>query len=326
MGSQLRKEEKATFYEKGLRPAIESYLPQDISDWPSTYESEVFRAKRKTGQLAYGTKVVPRWVVPNLADAIRDNLTDAEIPWGGSMFILHTIRGTKSATRHACEADDARLALGEYLTDADIPEAATTSGTWWIDVGMEIMTEYLECLQWRTSSHFHITRAVLGISEAHASRITKIGSSKYSRDMASHLTAVSGCRIEPGSQAEGEYRAIYLQMYTTDKALTYSPEGRNHGKAITMAAAMGPTQPPNFISGLFDLYSSASENSPSNARVEVRVPIEHATSVFLNIGGDLLRDSLLSFTTEEWWSVFPFTHTLDQRSPASLAGTFGYFG
>jgi hypothetical protein len=176
-------------------------------------------------------------------------------------------------------------------------------GEWWFDVGVEISSSRQECLQWRTTSHFHIVKEVLQIQEGHASRVTSLGSSKYSRDLASHLTAVSGCRIEPGVQAAGPYEAAYFQMYTTDKALTFNPENHHHGKAISMREALGQTQPPKFVEGLFNLYISAVESNSSNARVEVRVPHTHATSVLTRLDINIVRESLVSFTRSDWWYV-----------------------
>jgi hypothetical protein len=198
----------------------------------------------------------------------------------------------------------AQFALEEYLVDAKIPIHATETGYWFIDVGVEYSAmDGPECLQWSTSSHFHVVRDVLRIPDNHASRITSIGSTKYARDVVSHLPAVSGCRIEPGIQAEGPFEVQYFQMYTTDKAITYNPEGGYHGKAITMDVAMGPSQPPPFLNGLYGVYRSAMDENASNARIEVRVPFRHATRVLLNVDSHVIRNSLMSFTLDEWWLV-----------------------
>jgi hypothetical protein len=193
------------------------------------------------------------------------------------------------------------MALEEYFEDAHIPPEATQTGSWWIDVGVEFSSPDNACLQWTTSSHPHIVEEVLRISEDHARRVTQLGSSKYSRDLASHLTGVSGCRIEPGPQAQGEFEAAYFQLYTTDKALTYNPEGGHHGKAMTTEAAMGAVQPPPFADGLLKLYQDAAKTNSSNARIEVRVPMQYAVQVLVNVRSAVIRSSLLSFTRSEWW-------------------------
>lgn len=309
-GSQLSKSEKTDFYELVLRPTIATLLPDDVSDWAPTYEAEIFRAKKRTGYMAYQTKVLPQWVLGSLSGKLREVLVESGVEWCENFFFSHTIRGTKHGTQHSMDEASAEVALEEYLMDAKISIHATETGFWFIDVGVEYSAvDRPECLQWSTSSHFHVVREVLRIPDDHASRITRIGSTKYSRDVVSHLPAVSGCRIEPGVQAAGQFEVHYFQMYTTDKAITYNPEGGYHGKAITMDVAMGRSQPPPFLHGLYGVYNSAMGENASNARIEVRVPFRHATRALLHVDSHVVRNSLLSFRLDEWWLVIQLTIT-----------------
>jgi hypothetical protein len=281
--SHLSKEEKQIFYEKGLRPAVASLLPTDVSDWPATYDTELFRAQKRSGHMAYQTKMLPQWVLLSLVSTIRAKLARNSVDWGTTFFFTHTVRGTKDSTQHSRSNTASVIAFKEFLTDASISERGIRTGQWWVDVGLEFSSGDGACLQWRTSSHFYLVKEVLQIQDNHAHHVTSLGSSKYSRDIVSHLPAVSGCRIEPGAQAEGQFKAAYFQIYTTDKAITYNPEGRYHGKAITIDQAMGKTQPPAFIEGLFKVYRSAISRNSSNARIEIRVPLQYATTVLLEL-------------------------------------------
>ena len=255
--------------------------------------------------MAYQTKVLPQWVLGSLAGKLREMLGDNGVEWSEGFFLSHTIRGTKHGTQHSMDEISAQYALEEYLMDAKIPIHATETGYWFNDVGIKYSAmDEPECLQWSTSSHFHVVREVLRIPDNHASRITSIGSMKYTRDIVSHLPAVSGCRIEPGIQAEGPFEVQYFQMYTTDKAITYNLEGGYHGKAITMDVAMGPSQPSLFIQGLYGVYRGAMDENASNACIEVRVPFHHATRVLLNVDSCVIHNSLMSFRLNEWWLVF----------------------
>ncbi|KAF9033679.1 hypothetical protein BDP27DRAFT_1374970 [Rhodocollybia butyracea] len=75
------------------------------------------------------------------------------------------------------------------------------------------------------SAQSRVVEEVLQIHSKDVVWITSLGSSKYSRDIVSHLLGVSGCQIEPGVRAAGAFEAVYFQLYSTDKALTYNPEG-----------------------------------------------------------------------------------------------------
>lgn len=133
-----------------------------------------------------------------------------------------------------------------------------------------------------------------------ADRITRLGSSKYVRDPTSHLTAVSGCRISPGVRAQGLYKVAYLQMYMTDKAVTYRPEGFHWGKHLTGKEIL-KNKAEDYCRGLYNLYCDASQKNYGHARIEVRVPIQHADKVMVDVDIDLYRRSLVSFDPVIWW-------------------------
>jgi hypothetical protein len=257
LSSYLSKKEKTEFYEHVLRLAVQSQIPHCASDWPASYVTEIFQAQKQTGHLAYQTKVIPTWHIDGLVDDMHLNVLLNAVDWAKDFFFLHTIRGTKHGTQHAINAEAAHLALQEYLKESSVTEGRMSEGKWWVDVGLEFSSRDNCCLQWKTSSHYHLVRGFLNISQEHASCITRTGSSKYAHNFSSHLPAVSGCRIEPGAQAKGPYKAVYFHMYTTEKALTYNLEGGHYGKAIMMDKAMSKDQPPNFVASLLTLYEEA---------------------------------------------------------------------
>lgn len=243
------------------------------------------------------------WTLGVFAEGLRRELKDNKIEWAEGFFFLHTIRGMKRTTLHNITYEGARIGLEDALKDAQIPRDAISQGSWWVDVGVEFCSGEVvpHCLQWMTVSHHLIVKDALQIDQDNAERITKLGSKSYSRDLASHLPGVSGFRIEPGPNAEGRYQAAYLHCYTTDKSVTYHPNGHSHAKEITVLEAMGDVQPTPFIKKLFDAYLEAANRISSNARIEVRVPIGFAEDVLVEINEIIFRKSLLSFPTPQWW-------------------------
>ncbi|KAF8871326.1 hypothetical protein BD779DRAFT_1478302 [Infundibulicybe gibba] len=298
----LTKEEKAAFYELVLRPAVGSLNEDNISDWPAQYQDEMFRARKQSGHMSYQTKLIGQWELARLPERLRQYANENDVDWAGDFCFMLTVRGTKHSTQHAITAASAEFAYEEFLETSQIARDEFRTGAWWIDVGVEVASQERACLQWSTTSHYHMVKAVLGIDDDNADRITKIGSSKYARDLVSHLTAVSGCRIEPGSRAQGPLSAAYFQMYTTDKALTYAPEKHHHGKAITIEMAMGGKHTCDFILGLYNVYRNSSNENSSNARVEVRVPTDQAKTALRYLTPDVVRESLLAFPRKVWWS------------------------
>ncbi|KAJ8085322.1 hypothetical protein PM082_004118 [Marasmius tenuissimus] len=290
----------AEFYVKGVRPTIEEILPESVSDWPPSYTAEVFRITRtSTGRPAYGSKMLPREFLKKFVDVLREKLAGNKVSWAAEFFFMHSVRGVKLTSFHDPNLESAAFALEELLSEVSLSHEATSQGRWYIDVALEVRSQKKECLQWTTHSHPAIIAAVLQISQREANRMTGLGSSRYQRDNASHLTALSGCRIEPRS-GSGPLDVVYIQLYTTDKATTYCPEGGFHGKAISMKMAMGCEQPVSFLSNLIKSYID-SVAIASHARVEVRVPFHHALDVLLNIPKVLIQKSLAAFECEVWW-------------------------
>ncbi|KXN84275.1 hypothetical protein AN958_12781 [Leucoagaricus sp. SymC.cos] len=306
--SYMTERERAFWYERGLRPALEEISFMYASEWPATYETEVIRAQKQNGQHAWTSKMLPAKYIHGLTDRIRQQFSQnpmndpEDVAWASDFFVLHIIRGVKHATSHDLTFDDAYSHLDLLFTDSQLAEDAGTRGEWWIDIGLELQSAEGMCLQWTTSAHCHIVQQALQISENHAKRITKITSSKYTRDYASHLTEISGFHITPGTRAQGPFEAAYVQAYTTDKSVVYNTDGSHHAKFLTSKDALGPKQPSKLIKGIYTIYDKARKKNPSHARLEVRVPYKHATDVLLDVDLDILRDCVYAFHIRDWWN------------------------
>ena len=111
--------------------------------------------------------------------------------------------------------------------------------------------------------------------------MSKVGSSRYTRDHTSHLTAVSGFRVLPRGSA-GPLKIAKIQAYQTDKTITAEPNsGRgHHAKHVTLTELIDKNNP-LFLEKLLNLYTSAAETGvQSHARIEVRVPFSSNGLVF----------------------------------------------
>ncbi|GLB36947.1 hypothetical protein LshimejAT787_0312340 [Lyophyllum shimeji] len=251
--------------------------------------TEHIRAQKHRGGFQWGTRMIPKEDVDNLAHCIREKLQERfgdpfidqnDVAWATDFFILHTIRGTKHTTLHHLDRASADYYLTEFLHDARLSAEVPEIGEWYIDVGIQISSERHECLQWMTGGHSTMLQEALHIPAHHADRISSINSSKYSRDPVSHLTAA----------------------YTTDKTVTANTEGRHHAKYLTTDEAMGQQQPTRTIDGLYTLYQEAQTANSSSARLEVRVPLEFGSQVLLEFDHNRISTCLCAFPRDDWWS------------------------
>ncbi len=300
-GASISSEDLRKFYECGLYPAARKLMNQRASDWPGTYRAEMIRAKGSKGKIATQTKMFPQHLVPLLGDALRDELVFNGVEWGDSIVFLHQVRGVKNTTTHIVDDGAIENAFANFLdSNGFVYEELVANGNYYVDVGFEAMSRTGECLAWRTDSHRHVIGRILGINEYRADKITRITSSKYVRDMTSHMPQVSGCRVIPGAQGEGEFRTRYAQLYLTDKSATAHKEGFHHGKFIDGAAIL-EQKGVKWLEQLYYLFVESCTTVQAHARAEVRVPIEHYSAPFLNVTRTLLERSLISVPKNCWW-------------------------
>jgi hypothetical protein len=115
----------------------------------------------------------------------------------------------------------------------------------------------------------------------------------------SQLTAVSGCRIKPGT-AHGPHDVAYVQLYNTDKALIYRPDGTAHEKYIKATEILAG-KGLKFVENLVCSYNHAIDTCKSHARIELRIPLAEADKVLLNFDATIIRQSLVSIPVFIWW-------------------------
>ena len=139
---------------------------------------------------------------------------------GVKVLFSSTRSRVKTTSQNTPHEVDSNIALDEWLDSNFLNIIYLEGKDWWADMGLQINSCKQECLAWQTDSHFHLVKKVLKIPEHHTNQITSITSSKYTYDMMSQLTTVSGCCISPGPRAEGQFSIQYLQLYTTDKSFT----------------------------------------------------------------------------------------------------------
>jgi len=169
----LTQEDQTTFYEQGLLPAVRELCADRSAEWPAKYTDEMFRARGKNGTLSRLSKMIGGWNVARLGSTIRSKLRDAGIPWATGIVFLHQIRGVKDSTHHSVSQGAAVQALDEFLTAEFLDrETITSTGNWWIDVGVQVTSSNKDCLAWRTDSHGQIMKEVCEISAGHAQRLT----------------------------------------------------------------------------------------------------------------------------------------------------------
>ena len=290
--TKLSEEELAEFYNEGIRPAVEFVGKGFVHDWPPSFAAEVFRARGHRAGIVNSTKIMPKDQVYRFGEQLKRFLT-RNVSWGKNIIFQSQIRGVKNAYIHRCTLNSATTTLAQFLDILD-----TSHGMWWIDVGLEYWdTE--RAILWRSDAFHHLVSVALGIHPDTAAKLT--ASSKMRIDLASHFSALAGFGLKTdNAQGFGPFSIPFIQAYTTDKQVTYHPEGGYYGKFITPKMAMKGLPPP-FCVNLRTAYEDAKKTVDVAARIEIRIPLKHALDTLLWLPDNILRMSLVSMKRSVWW-------------------------
>jgi hypothetical protein len=290
---QLSGDHKAAVYNGGILPALRECCPEDAQNWPPSYQDAMFRAKNKSGSFQHGNRAFSQWEVSEFSESLTRNLQQ-RYQWARDLIYMIQVKGVKEANRHNPNPHDAEVSLQRFLSDFD-----TSSGSWFVDVGLEI-SERGKSYQWRSDSHHVVFREALDLSEATAAAVSRRSNRAYFRDISSHLLDLAGCRVDLIPRFKGPHQIEYIQMYTTDKAIVHHLEKGRHTKYMSGPEALSG-QPPKFIVELYQAFYNARDVLDCAARIELRVPLEASTEVLLGLSDQLLAQCLVVFPIRTWW-------------------------
>ena len=177
----------------------------------------------------------------------------------------------------------------------------TTSGTWYIDVGLEFIKAG-KALIWSMDANAQVLAEALSIDLEDAHAVVR-NRRQFSQDTSTHLLALGGWRArwdhgdEPGL---GDCDVVFGQAYTTDKIQTYHPEHGKYGKTLTAKAAID-SNPSKWCQKILDIYNDASTTTDVAARLELQCPLDQALCCLASFSRQVLRNALVSYQRQLWW-------------------------
>ncbi|KAK2464157.1 hypothetical protein APHAL10511_003850, partial [Amanita phalloides] len=294
--SALTAEESSAVYEIGILPALREVAPTIVHNFPPTYNAEGFRATLATGTQIQSTYPISASDVLPFSRALRAHMS--AIPWGNDIIFGTEMRGVKNWTEHLPSEDEAENELFELFRKFSPLGHHVEDGDWYVDVAVELLHQN-KAVVWRADCFRPIMQELLGFSEHETNRAVT-NQRTFEQDISQHLTQVAGFRARC-KKPTGPYEVLYIQAYTTDKVLTYQPEGGNFGKTLKGYHAIeGGAEGPSYTSRLLRSYEEARDKTDVAARLEVRVPLQQATSVLLNFPMEVYLQTCLVFPRELW--------------------------
>lgn len=285
----------ATLYNDCIRPAITLVRHSEVAHWPVSYDAEYKRLQTPNG-LGQSTYPVSSNIIQQFGEELMDNIHDQ--PWGVGAFFFHQIRSVRAVYPH--QSHESNNTLQRLLNYHFIPNSVNQY-RFWVDVGMEFM-KTSKVLWWREDAHWRMIQRVLNLSEQEARRA--VTSSRYTFDAACQLTEVGGCRFVPSVDQGAESGAVYIQLYNTEKQVTYSVNRveKYNSKHLDIASSILDSK---YISTYFNSvhsrFKDARRNFEGYARLEVRLPLWNANYTTFDGNAADLAQSLISFKNSVWW-------------------------
>ncbi|KAJ8474912.1 hypothetical protein ONZ45_g15790 [Pleurotus djamor] len=287
--NQLSSEEAALLWREAIKPAFAYAAPRLVKDWPTTLNSERWRAKNIGQGYQRSAYILSSTVLPYFKEKLME-LLDQIPQFRHAVFCTH-IQGVKADFPHTMFPEDAEWTLAKMLKDVD-----TSEGHWWIDVGVELQ-DGGQALLWRETAHANVMSYLLQIPIGDAGVIKN--SRAFQNDMNSHLKEIAGFHVA-FAQPTGPFQATYMQLYTTDKSLTFHRNGNQFSQNLTLREAMRGL-PPEYLDNYLDVLNEAMEKNVA-ARVEARVPLTFAETFMMDFDMDVIRGSIVSLKRENFWN------------------------
>lgn len=291
----LTQEQLTVLYNDCIRPAVAYVRYSEVAHWPVSYDAEFKRLSSRRG-LGQSTYPISTEILSEFGEALLENLQ--ALPWGAGAFFFHQIRGIRAVYQHEIDQSDDTL---QALLDAHFIPNSINTHHFWVDVGMEFM-DHNRVLWWRADAHWRIIQQVLNISEQDARRAVQ--SARYSFDAACQLSAIGGCRFVPTQDHGAETGTTYIQLYNTEKQVTYAVNNREryNSKHLDIADAILDAECiSSYFHSVHTRFKDARRNFEGYARLEVRLPLRNANHTIFNGSSANLSQSLVGFKNCHWW-------------------------
>ncbi|KAI0681865.1 hypothetical protein C8T65DRAFT_597980, partial [Cerioporus squamosus] len=259
-------------------------------------------AKDRRGQLHFKSVDVPEDKLGRFGRKLRNAL--GEIPRLGKPLFQVEIRGTKGAFNFKLDDDEDRERACNMFLETINTERIVDLDNWYIDVGLEIRHEG-HVVQWLRDAHPELLALALpSVTAARAAQVENL--SAFHRDVSGHLYDLAGFRVEPGARGDPD-KVVYINLYTTDKAVTYQLHDGIFRPRRASDLYPGPL--PHLLEDLDRILESfavcaGSEGNlqEGTARMETRVHFSHVHETLRRFPERLLADSVISYPSDVWWT------------------------
>ncbi|KDN38063.1 hypothetical protein RSAG8_09748, partial [Rhizoctonia solani AG-8 WAC10335] len=321
------------FYNLALYPAAVATLPEDlIRDWPSDMGDEWFRGTYRNkrdnteGGGSGGNKVqqtgrdIPAHLLNTWMDEVRKRVGEKdELKWARNFFFAIEMRGTKNQAGSVHPPPENAFATPEGDIDYSNPRAQAVEqvlqnfdtaqfqpGCWYLDLATRITVSDTKdnpsaCTFAISDMHAHLLAHFTGLDWDDCVKHVEGGHGRYSKDEVAHLNNISGARFF--GRVSDETGVCYIQIYTTDKSVTYNVSLPNHAQRTNARVMVKSfeSEVQHFVDPLINAFRNSSQSHGVALRIESRVDFFAYPYVHLHIPDHLVRRCIYRLDRHIFW-------------------------
>ncbi|QRV74549.1 hypothetical protein RhiJN_02564 [Ceratobasidium sp. AG-Ba] len=328
-------EEHAQLYDMALLPAAQATVPVElVGCWLHDTASEYYRAEDvRNEREAEGThSAIPRgrrvqqtgrsvhsdYLNTLVAEMRKIVNKEPKLAWARSFFFVIEMRGLKDqpGSMHLPPEEAPVTAAGGLIDDS--PRVAAVEQTLsafvtknlepdscFVDLGMNIRLpiddDAYECPLPAADAHAAILSYLLGISLEECMEYVSGKGGYYQRDDLAGLKTVAGFRFRVPPAYN--HWITYIQLYFSDKVLTYNLTLPHHAKRVTCFEVLSNFDKwrKHHFQPLSASFGGAPASQVMHMRLEVRTEHSQYPHVQLRIPDAILRSWMYVVAPEDFW-------------------------
>lgn len=312
----------ARIYNEAVRPALQRLMPDWMGHFPSSYETEVDRVRAGNGRFGQSRHGIRPEILDDFSRLVIENLND--ITWGKGAFFGHESRGIKDKNSTTVMEWDLGGGLHTQknqveracpFLDVDKVFAAcrNETATWYVDKGVEVTVPEMVALI-RKTSHTDLVAFFLGVDIQEARRLIS-SKTRYQSDEICHLSQAAGLRLK--GEDMGPMRAVYLQVYCSEKIPTYHVEDHKQAKTLTLKEALtdlvkgGGRKIQSRMMANRDIFLDQTNVTEGfSVRAEVRAPIIYAHHTEQFLPREIFAGKFYLLNLVDYWYDFSTASTV----------------
>jgi hypothetical protein len=301
-------------YNKVIYPALRDVNENYVTHLHNTFgQASLVNRERATNKFHGTTTDVPGDMVPYFGGRLRHHAIQSGEPELSDLIFMVEHRGTKQLYSWEHGRPDLRAAAFQALSALFVPEWLDAASTvTFVDLATEIYMNG-HCLRVKTESHPAILRWVMkDLSRRDAVAATNLG--MFFLDPIAQLYSLSGFRWKPTLGTERYGDTAYLQLYYTDKTISYSL-GFNNLFAARPVSTMLPVTIRNLSNDIAKLYNAVldlkqnpgteeddrEERQDGAIRIEARIPWAKAADAMEDLSFDEAKPWIVAYESPVWW-------------------------